>query len=129
VTALRVLVVTGGRSGIPENVSWGIEKLEQLEREIAHADLVLHGDADGVDRQAARIATKLNVHSMGIAAMWKRRGDKAGPERNTKLAEVASLLPQGGADVRYAALPDSRSTGTWDAVNKLKGNGIRGKVY
>jgi hypothetical protein len=126
---LRVLVVTGSRSGIPENVSWGVEKLEQLEREIANADLVIHGGADGVDRQAERIATKLNIHSMGIAALWKKRGDKAGPERNTKLAEVASLLQQGGANVRYAALPDSRSSGTWDSVNKLKGHGIRGKVY
>jgi hypothetical protein len=128
-TALRVLIVTGSRSGIPDGVSWGIERLEQLEREIANADLVLHGDADGVDRQAARLATQLNVHSMGIAALWRKRGKKAGPERNTKLAEVAGLLQQGGADVHYAALPDSRSSGTWDAVNKLKAHGIRGKVY
>jgi len=122
--ALKVRVITGSRERLRDP-----KRLAELERVITGADLVLHGGAPGVDEQAGEIAFSLSIHCMVVQALWRRRGRKAGPERNTVLAEIAAVFKRGGAEGVFGGFPASDSVGTWDCVRKLTAAGIEGDTY
>lgn len=122
VQAVNVLVVTGSRHGCTG------QQYAVLRREIAAYDCVMHGGADGVDREADQLARELDKDLIVLPALWTPRGKKAGPIRNSLLADVACALRDDGHSVRFAAFPAPDSTGTHDCIKKLKAFGIDG-VY
>jgi hypothetical protein len=118
-----ILIVTGTRHGVHG------ERLATLRREVLDADLIIHGDGSGVDRDARTIARNNDIQDLCAPANWGKHPTDAGPMRNSWMALVAVALKQAGHFVRFAAFPDPTSSGTWDTVNKLKAESIEGTVY
>jgi hypothetical protein len=80
-------------------------------------DLVIVGDASGVDKEA-RVWCKLNGVAILIGeAHWTANGKSAGPRRNRAMVQTAAAFAMSTVnDVRAAAFPGPQSRGTWDAV-------------
>ena len=106
-------IVTCSRHGVPDTLIRAA--LEALP--VGH---LIHGDAPGVDRQAAEIAASLGWTVEPFPADWSR-GPKAGPERNQRMVEA-------GADV-CIAFPRAGSKGTWDCVRRAQAAQIRTLIY
>jgi len=119
----KILIVTGTRHGVHG------ERLAALRFEVLHADLVIHGDGTGVDRDARTIARNNGIQDLCAWANWAKHTDDAGPIRNSWMAAVGGAFKRDGHHVRFAAFPDPDSSGTWDTVNKLKAETIEGKIY
>jgi hypothetical protein len=84
--------------------------------------LVVHGDARGLDRVAARVAIALGWPTPEAhPADWDRHGPPAGGRRNQLMVDL-------GADV-CLAFPGPTSTGTWDCVRRARAAGIPVVVY
>jgi len=49
-------------------------------------DLVIHGDARGADRIAARVAEELGIRTQAFPADWSL-GKRAGPKRNLEMLD------------------------------------------
>jgi hypothetical protein len=112
------LLITGTREG------WNPE---QLGRWLTWAFLrtvsddgpavLVHGDAPGVDRQAAHLWGQVwGFPTEAHPADWKTYGMGAGPRRNGEMVDL-------GADL-CIAFPVSASKGTWDCVRKAENAGI-----
>ena len=70
---------------------------------------VMHGDAKGVDAVADRIARRLDVVTKAFPADWGR-GDRAGTERNEKMANMLISWAQQGHTVEVIAFRGGRGT-------------------
>jgi hypothetical protein len=119
---MRVLVC-GGRSYDDRNALWRALDTAHSKRPIT---LVIHGDAGKVDPETGRVicgADKLSgvwadargIQVKAIAADWKGRGRKAGPERNQRM--LNELKPEG-----VIALPGA--IGTADMCARAEAAGI-----
>ncbi len=71
--------------------------------------VVVSGGARGVDEAAEAAALECGHRVESIAADWKNRGRRAGPERNAKVVERAD---------RVVAFWDGKSRGTLDTIRK-----------
>ena len=80
-------------------------------------DLVIVGDAKGVDRIVADI---FKPKVARFVADWKKYEKAAGVIRNSDMVKAAVLL---GVEEGYA-FPISSSKGTWDLVKKAVAAGI-----
>jgi len=74
---------------------------------------ILHGDARGADRLAARWATEHGVEALAFPADW-RRGRSAGPLRNT-----AMLMQRPDAIIAFPG-----GAGTADMIRKARVAGV-----
>lgn len=81
------LAVTGGRDHTPDGfaASWLLGKLSEL-----GATRLLHGNARGVDRWAARTVGTFPIKKFD--ADWERYGKSAGHRRNAEMIKHADAL-------------------------------------
>ncbi len=84
--------------------------------------IVVHGNAAGVDKLAAGVASRLRYtdgwpRPEAHAAKWSEFGNFAGCERNQRMVEL-------GADV-CLAFPTATSVGTYDCAARAERAGIR----
>lgn len=74
------------REGYPTLVRFVIRRLV---RQHGTTDLlIITGGAPGVDTLAKEIGNSLNVHVAVVDALWKSRGNGAGPQRNTIMRKL-----------------------------------------
>ncbi len=105
------ILVCGSRDFKPE--SRIVSRIGQLPR----GTTVIHGDARGADRIAARVAESLGMEVEAYPADWKRLGRRAGIERN--------LLMLDGADPdRVIAFWDGKSRGTAHTIREAEKRGL-----
>lgn len=81
---------------------------------------VVTGGARGPDTIAHQAAEKKRVPTKVFEADWEQYGKKAGPIRNTSMAEYADEL---------VAIWDGESRGTLDMIRKARKNGLDVFVY
>ena len=106
----RVLVC-GSRDFEPE--SRIVARIGQL----PEGTTVIHGDARGADRIAARVAESLGLEVEAYPADWKRHGRRAGIERN--------LLMLDGADPdAVIAFWNGKSRGTAHTIREAEKRGL-----
>ena len=120
---MKRLLITGTRYGWnPEDLSFILGyHCGQMNGGRTDNLVLVHGAADGVDRQAAQIWTRMGWVTEAHPADWNTHGKAAGPIRN---AEMVAL----GAD-QCIAFPGENSRGTWDCVTKAKNAGIPTVTY
>lgn len=75
---------------------------------------VIHGDAPGADKLAARIAKRWGARVIPEPADWDRYGKAAGPIRNRKMLELHN------PDVVYAFRSTGKSNGTDNMVEQAR---------
>ena len=77
--------------------------------------VIVSGGASGADRLAKLYATEGNIPYQEYPANWAKYGRRAGPIRNTLIADNVDVL---------FAFPSDDSRGTWDTVLKAKERGV-----
>ena len=113
---MRVLV-TGSRDWTKENV------IQEELRALIPIDLLIFGDATGVDEIAWRAAEELRIPYLRIQANWAKYGKAAGPLRN------AEMLERGRPSLVLAFHEDlQHSKGTKDMVKQAKATKIPVKL-
>lgn len=115
---LRAIIVSGTRR---------LRKVAPIADALGSIDvktLIIHGDAEGVDRLAADFFRDNGFSVVAMPAMWKRDGNTAGPIRNQAMLEVLLSLRDCGYDVAVHAFPCDESKGTWHMVNVAKKAGV-----
>ena len=86
-------------------------------------DLIVHGDARGVDRTAKSWANQNGIPSIEFKANWLEHGKKAGPIRNSEMITyVKKNCECGGALI---AIWDGESKGTWNTIYSAYRAGLR----
>lgn len=109
---MRVLVC-GGRAWA-HGSGFVYRALDKLHREHGF-DVVIEGDAQGIDRIAGYWARKKRLDNLKFPANWQRDGRAAGPIRN------AQMLAEGKPDL-IIAFPGNR--GTADMVRRAEIAGV-----
>ena len=96
-----------------------------LQQGYGRYDVLIHGDAKGLDTMAAAWAWKNGVPVKAYPAEWKRYGKSAGPIRN------AQMLTEGKPDILLAFVdkPLLTSRGTRDMVTKALDAGLTVHVF
>ena len=89
-------------------------------------DLVIVGDAAGVDAEAREFCHARGIDCIIVPAHWQKHGKAAGPRRNQIMAGLGRLFQDRGDDVVYGAFPDEDSVGTHDAARRFEEAGIAG---
>ncbi len=117
----KVCVIMGSRRG-PGNQRTYLYKL------IAKCELVIVGDAPGVDEEAIAVCVRNGIPYDKFHAGWEG-GRADGPKRNGRMALYAAALRQSGCKVIAHAFPDSKSTGTWDCVRQLQELGFEPVIH
>jgi hypothetical protein len=84
--------------------------LDRLSRSVM-VDVVIEGDARGVDRMAGYWARKHKIDNWKFRAEWQRYGNAAGPIRNQRMLDV-------GKPDLVVAFPGG--VGTADMVSRAK---------
>lgn len=97
--------------------TWLYKRLDQLHRELGF-DVVIEGDAPGVDRMAGFWARRKRLDNLKFPADWDKYGLAAGPIRNSK------MLKEGQPDI-VIAFPGPGSKGTHDMADKARAAGVR----
>lgn len=108
------LVITGSRDWTNRPFLYGI--LDRI-YDVRPFDVLIHGDARGVDRMGRDWAIENGIAVMKFPANWTKHGKSAGPIRNGEMIEK-------GHPTIAAAFPLNDSIGTWDMVRKLDVNDI-----
>lgn len=89
---MKRLLITGSRLG------WDVEELESILRD-TYLDMtregnwivrLVHGGADGVDRQAAAIWASKGLPTESHPAVWAVHGKAAGPLRNQEMVDLGA---------------------------------------
>lgn len=101
------LAIVGTRE---EPNGWQREVIFTALRALGPNDVVVTGDATGIDTCALHMAQLLGVRVEVHEANWKELGKLAGPERNGRMVLDSD---------RMLALPAPRSRGTWNAVKQM----------
>ena len=108
---MRILVC-GGRDWTDTEAVYKI--LDRLHRD-NQIDVVIEGDARGVDRMAGFWARQKRIDNLKFKAKWREHGKAAGPIRNQK------MLEEGKPDL-VVAFPGGR--GTADMVRRAREAGV-----
>lgn len=112
----RVLV-TGSRNW--RNVEMVEDAIRDAVRTLGahpHDVVLVHGDAQGLDRIASGAASRMGMQCESHPAQWNRDGRAAGVHRNTRMVAL-------GADITLV-FPTPSSSGTWDCYHKARRAGI-----
>ena len=122
-TAKVRILVTGSRHG------FGCDPCLAMEEAMSAAGLgcgavveLVHGDARGVDRQAAEWAASWCRPNKSFPAAWAMFGSRAGALRNQEMVDYCAAQPE---PCVCLAFPCPKSRGTWDCVRRAKAAGIR----
>lgn len=114
----RVVLITGTRHQLNGDAPL-------VEEAIVGADIVLVGDATGVDAHARNSARWQHVGTVQtFEAHWRTEGRAAGPKRNQRMVDEAARLMSEGHDVHCHAFPSKDSRGTWDCIRRAVAAGI-----
>lgn len=82
-----IIAVTGGRK--PTVTQQFIDvSLDLIARQEGGIDLLIHGNAKGVDRMCAGWARSRGVHVASVDALWDTLGSRAGPVRNAAMLRL-----------------------------------------
>lgn len=109
------VIIAGSRN--IDNINYLYKAIQESGFEITE---VVTGDCRGVDKLGIKYA---NVHKLkitGFPADWDKHGKKAGPLRNTVMANYADAL---------IAIWNGTSTGTIDMIRKARQKGLEVYVY
>ena len=79
------VIVCGGRDYT--NAEHVYREMDRLHKRLM-IDVVIEGDAQGVDRMAGYWARKNKIDNRKFRADWKRLGRAAGPLRNRQMLEI-----------------------------------------
>lgn len=96
------------------DVGFVYRELDKLARRVM-VDVVIEGDANGVDRIAGYWARKRRVEDLKFKAEWHKYGNAAGPIRNQRMLDV-------GKPDLVVAFPGG--TGTADMVSRARAAGV-----
>lgn len=89
-------------------------KVERILTPFMHQGITLvHGDAPGLDKLAAKIWTRAGETALGMPADWDTYGYQAGPLRNQQMVDLDGY-------VACIAFPLPGSRGTWDCVRRAE---------
>lgn len=122
---MNVRVVTGSRYGTSSS-----SQREELRRFVSGADLLILGDASGVDAEALDLAIILGISYQTFTAFWDLLGLSAGPTRNETMAAAAHVYAKRNHAVIGGAFPgNGNSTGTYNCISALKKLDIPVEVY
>ena len=113
---MKVLLFSGTRELTPTQTANLLEELLDIKATI-QPDLVIVGDARGVDRLVADV---FESQTARFVADWKKYDKAGGVIRNSDMVKAAELL---GVEEGYA-FPGGNSRGTWDCIRKAIANGI-----
>lgn len=108
------LVVTGSRFGFVGLEQW----LDRWVKKYGAPELVILGDARGVDAQAREWAIKHGYTYIVHVADWQTHGKSAGPVRNQKMIDMANIGDW------CVAFPKGESKGTYDCIRRAKQRGL-----
>lgn len=114
---MKALIVTGSRYGLKISEKEYEEKLVPL---LNNIDLLIHGDAPGVDTIFKRLAVKYDIQHLPCPAPWKAQGPAAGPIRNEQMVKIGMALRTCTWDVVAAAFPGPNSKGTKNCIKLLE---------
>lgn len=105
----RAVLVTGDRDAQP--LDW----MKHVDAYCANFDVIIEGDARGIDRMAATVARKHKKELLVFPANWDRYGRSAGPRRNEQMLAKLRFLEREGCEIEVIAFhPDIRnSKGTY----------------
>jgi hypothetical protein len=115
---VRRLLITGTRYGwhpdhLAQALAAGYHAIVTLHPQAAFDGVVLvHGDADGVDRQAAARWESEGLPTEAHPADWARYGKRAGPIRNQEMVDL-------GADLCIGFVHE-KSIGTRDCLQRAE---------
>lgn len=119
---MKRLLITGTRHGWDhDHLKTVLHEWYRTLSEYGQEVVLVHGDADGVDRQARDIWLAMGHPVEPHPAKWKQFGMKAGPMRNTEMVQLH-------AD-QCIAFPDKTSVGTHDCASKARRWGIPTETY
>jgi hypothetical protein len=119
---VKVVVITGSRRG------W--KRPDEIRAALQGADVLIVGDAPGVDAYAAREAKAMGVYVNKFTAYWDDYGSSAGPLRNQRMVDRAVMFrDDDGANVTCHAFPRDTSIGTHDCKRRLMDAGFAVEVH
>lgn len=120
---MKIIVAVGSRD-VPSK-----RQIEALEQMLVGDYVLVTGDAPGLDFISYNAARSAHHEAISVHAFWERYGNSAGPERNSSLVFLVTLLSLCGLEVDCHAFPSEESKGTWDTVNKLKAAGFEVAIH
>jgi len=108
------LVITGSRFGRADVEYW----LDRWVRKYGVPDLIILGDARGVDAQARAWCIKHGYNHRVFVADWATHGKAAGPLRNQQMMDAADVGDW------CIGLPAGEGAGTFDCLRRAKNRGL-----
>jgi hypothetical protein len=117
----NALLITGSRRGLNFTNQ---EQIYLLKKLFTNKNLLIHGDAPGVDAIFKKYAIKNNISKIDMPADFKNLGKKAGPQRNQAMVDIAIVLRSCGWKIFCAGFPGPDSIGTYDCINRIKKAGF-----
>jgi len=112
------ILVTGSRNWTDQElIRTALDQFRCRDEQI----LLIHGNARGADRIAARIGTEWGWWIESHPADWEFFGDQAGPIRNQEMVDRQPDI--------VLAFPQPGSVGTWDCVQRARQQGIVIQVW
>lgn len=124
---MKALLVTGSRHGL-DQTKLGDSINEYIKAFIEDVDLVIHGNAPGVDTEFEEACVWHCVHTLPMSACWDEHGPAAGPIRNTHMVNLAYAMSKSGWEVKAMAFPGPKSTGTTNCIKRIKEKGFDLKI-
>lgn len=124
---MKLILITGTRRDTRTGHAWDYLTLHK-------PDIVVVGDATGIDEEARRWCRFNGVHRFRCDALWEHYRNKpggvhqAGPRRNAAMAWLVGCVVRGCSpddEIWCAAFPDPDSSGTIDCINQALANRIR----
>ena len=118
-------MITGSRDGRRDAIS----KLEFIALSKGNPQLVVVGDATGVDSQVKRWAEGLGITVQVFEADWEQYGKVAGPVRNHKMVSYVATCRDSGEEVSCFAFPGRNPGGTQDCFDRAVAAGIKSYMF
>lgn len=115
---MRVLICGSRGWHDPRPIDTLLAGLDVMSEGASQGLVVIHGDAQGADRLAGRLAKDWGAHVIAVPAEWDKYGKAAGPIRNQK------MLDEYKPDVVYAFRSYGKSNGTDHMVAIARKSGI-----
>lgn len=104
--------------GLSEEAQRQIRYYADFYREHRRPDLIVHGDAKGVDTFFEQYAQQHGIQTLVMPARWDDYGKSAGIIRNNAMVNVLGALEKAMWDIFTMAFPSPDSIGTRDFINR-----------
>lgn len=125
------LIVTGDRHATAFDWSDAIDSVLFEYTLPRSTQLLIHGDAPGIDRLAGDRAPAFGFTPIPIPAQWTKYGNPAGPRRNSALVQLGTIYREHGYAVVVLAFHNSLQTsrGTRNMVRQSRDAGLHVRVF